>query len=100
MGAPWRADAEVAASAVVARVFEGFLNLRSGWEWQVPLYDDGRGRSVDGCTAWVLDRLREASVVTAPLVGGTVVPDEGGSAYDRLVESPDRFATFLIDWTT
>jgi threonine dehydrogenase-like Zn-dependent dehydrogenase len=96
VGAP---DADVPASAIVARVFEGFLNLRSGWEWQVPLYDDGRGRSVAGCTSWVLDRLLDGSVSTAPLVGGIVTPDEIGSAYARLVDAPGRYATFLIDWT-
>lgn len=97
VGAPWRAEPGVAASAVVARVFERFLNLRSGWEWQVPLY--GEGRSVAGCTSWVLDRLSDGSVVTAPLVSGRVTPAQALQAYRSLDDDPEHNMTYLLDWT-
>jgi 2-desacetyl-2-hydroxyethyl bacteriochlorophyllide A dehydrogenase len=97
VGAPWRAETEVPASSVVAQVFERFLSLRSGWEWQVPLYGD---RSVAGCTNWVLDQLAEGSLTTAPLVSAKVSPDQAGWAYNLLDTEPDRYFTILLDWET
>ena len=97
VGAPWRAEAEVAASTVVARVFERFLSLRSGWEWQAPLYGD---RSVAACTRWALDRLAAGAIATAPLVSGKVSPEEAGSVYRMIDSDPERYVTFLLDWET
>ena len=96
VGAPWRREPEVAASSVVARVFERFLSLRSGWEWQVPLYDGER--SVVGCTRWVLKRLADGSVTPGRLVSGTITPDRAHAAYGVLDSEPDRHLTFLFDW--
>ena len=96
IGAPWRHEPEVAASSVTARVFERFLSLRSGWEWQVPLYDGER--SVAGCTRWVLERLADGSVATGRLVSGTITPDRAHAAYGVLDSEPERHLTFLFDW--
>ncbi len=96
VGAPWQREPEVAASAVVTGVFERFLSLRSGWEWQVPLY--GEERSVAGCTRWVLERLADGSVATGQLVSGTVTPDRAPAAYGLLDSEPERHLTFLFDW--
>jgi 2-desacetyl-2-hydroxyethyl bacteriochlorophyllide A dehydrogenase len=96
VGAPWRPEPEAPASALVARVFERFLALRSGWEWQVPLY--GEGRSVASCTQWVLERLADGSVTTAALTSGTVAPAQARDAYALLDREPERHVTFLIDW--
>jgi threonine dehydrogenase-like Zn-dependent dehydrogenase len=79
----------------VARVFERFLCLRSGWEWQVPLYGD---RSVSACTNWVLDRLADGSLSTEPLISGRVGPDRAGQVYNLLDTEPDQYFTFLLDW--
>ena len=83
------------ASSVVARVFERFLCLRSGWEWQVPLYGD---RSVAGCTSWAMRRLADGSLNAGPLISGRVTPDRVGQAYNLLDSQPDQHFTFLLDW--
>ncbi len=95
VGAPWRAEPDVPASSVVARVFERFLCLRSGWEWQVPLYGD---RSVAGCTNWAMGRIADGSINTGPLISGRVAPGGAGQAYNLLDSQPDQNFTFLLDW--
>jgi 2-desacetyl-2-hydroxyethyl bacteriochlorophyllide A dehydrogenase len=95
VGAPWRAEPEVAATLITGRLFERFVSLRSGWEWQVPLYGD---RSVAACTAWVLDRLADGAIDTAPLTSGTVPPEAAASAYQMLAGDPEHHMTFLLDW--
>src|SRR5579875_695188 len=100
VGAPWTADPEVPASAVLAPVFEKYLNLRSGWEWQIPRYGDGYGRSIVGCTTWILQQLAAGTVTTEPLVTDVVPPSGAAEAYRRLANEPDHAVTFLIDWST
>jgi threonine dehydrogenase-like Zn-dependent dehydrogenase len=95
VGAPWRAEPEVAASLILGPVFERFLSLRSGWEWQVPRYGEG---SVAACTIWVLERLADGSINTVPLASGTLPPDAAASAYQLLASEPERYMTFLFDW--
>ena len=96
VGAPWRLEPEVAASSVVSRVFERFLSLRSGLEWQVPLYGDEL--SVAGCTRWVFEQLVDGSVATGPLVSAIVTPDQAEVAYSMLDDEPEHHFTYLIDW--
>ncbi len=98
VGAPWGAETSVHVNAVMAGVFEKFLAIRSGWEWQWPRYDDRTGRSVESCAQWVLRRLSDNSIVTAPLVTDTIGPDEMPEAYRRLDSHPDENLTFLVDW--
>ena len=77
-------------------MFERFLSLRSGWEWQVPLHGDEL--SVAGCTRWVFEQLADGSVATGPLVSATVTPDQAEGAYRMLDDEPEHHFTFLIDW--
>ncbi len=96
VGAPWLVEPELPASAIVAQVFERFLSLRSGWEWQIPRF--GPGRSIASCTSWVLERLAAGATRTGALTGATLRPDEAADAYERLDREPERFTTFLFDW--
>jgi threonine dehydrogenase-like Zn-dependent dehydrogenase len=98
VGAPWRIEQEVPASAILAPLFEEFLTLRSGWEWQVPRYGDGPARSIASCTRWVLEKLADGSLNTAPLVSATLPATEAPRAYERLDREPEQHLTFLLDW--
>ena len=96
VGAPWIPEAEVAASSIVARVFERFLTLRSGWEWQAPRY--GEGRSIANCTSWIVEELAAGVIKTKPLVSGVIRPEEAQNAYEHIEQDPDRHVTYLFNW--
>jgi|GEM_PF-210055 len=98
IGAPWKVEADVPASALVALIFEKYLSLRSGWEWQLPIYDQRTGRSVEACLKWVLRKLADGFVVTSPLVSGTLRPIDAASAYELLDTNPEENFTFLLNW--
>lgn len=38
VGVPWRKLTDIAAHDVLREVFFGFVHLRSGWEWEVPIH--------------------------------------------------------------
>lgn len=99
VGAAWRHDTAVLATDIVRPVFDTFLTLRSGWEWQLPLYGDGPQDSIGACTDWVLCCLREGSVRADTLITSTITPDEAATAYDRLLDDPGAQLGVVIDWT-
>ncbi|CCN73757.1 zinc-binding dehydrogenase [Vibrio nigripulchritudo] len=37
VGVPWKANTDMLAHAILNEVFFNYVNLRSGWEWEVPL---------------------------------------------------------------
>jgi 2-desacetyl-2-hydroxyethyl bacteriochlorophyllide A dehydrogenase len=99
VGAAWWRDTEVLATDIVRPVFDKFLTLRSGWEWQIPLYADGPQDSIAACTDWVLSCLREGSVSADTLITDTVSPGEVATAYERLLDDPAAHLGVVIDWT-
>lgn len=96
IGAPWRREPEPAASELLAKVFEKFLSVRSGWEWQTPRF--GGRHSIAGCTHWILGLLGRR-LVTDPLITEVIAPGELPAAYERLDKEPEKCLTFLIDWS-
>lgn len=98
VGAPWERDTEIPASALVAKIFEKYLTLRSGWEWQVPLYGTGEELSIASCSRWVLACLGAGSVTVRPLITDIVDPGRVSEAYRHLDEDPERHVGILINW--
>lgn len=41
IGVPWKQLTDIAAHDILKAVFFNFVNLRSGWEWQVPILSRG-----------------------------------------------------------
>jgi len=99
VGAAWWRDTEVLATDIVRPVFDKFLTLRSGWEWQIPLHGEGPQDSIAACTDWVLSCLREGSVSADTLITDTVSPGEVATAYERLLDDPAAHLGVVIDWT-
>jgi len=99
VGAAWRHDTEVLATDIVRPIFDKYLTLRSGWEWQLPLYGDEPGGSIAGCTDWVLSCMREGSLRVDELITDTITPADAATAYRHLLDDPAAHLGVIIDWT-
>ena len=99
VGAAWRHDTEVLATDIVRPVFDKFLMLRSGWEWQLPLYGNEPPGSVAGCTEWALSCIGDGGLRTDVLMTDTVTPSGAAEAYRQLLDDPAAHLGVVIDWT-
>jgi hypothetical protein len=88
----------VVAADVVRPVFRKYLALRSGWEWQIPLYGDGPPGSIAGCTAWILACIRDGALHLEELITDRVSPTEVPVAYADLLQHPAEHMGVVIDW--
>ncbi|WP_104401654.1 zinc-binding dehydrogenase [Vibrio penaeicida] len=41
VGVPWKPNTDILAQSILSEVFFNYVNLRSGWEWEVPLRSKG-----------------------------------------------------------
>ncbi len=98
IGAAWKRDPAVIAADLIRPVFNKYLALRSGWEWQIPLYGNGREGSIALCSAWVLDCIRDGTFRARELITDAIRPDEIGTAYHNLSTEPSRHMGVVIHW--
>ncbi|MDB5077849.1 MAG: dehydrogenase, partial [Chloroflexi bacterium] len=74
IGAAWKRGTAVMAADLVRPIFSKYLALRSGWEWQIPLYGSRPPGSIADCTAWILTCMRDGSLVVDELITDRVSP--------------------------
>ena len=98
VGAAWKRGTTVVAADLVRPVFRKYLALRSGWEWQIPLYGDLPPGSIAGCTAWILACMRDGALHLEELITDRVSPAEVPAAYADLLQHPAEHMGVVIDW--
>lgn len=98
VGAPWEREEDVPATSVLGAVFQGYLSLRSGWEWQLPLEGDGPAGSLGRISDWILSALGQGRVRTEELVTDVVTPEEVPAAYRALATDPEAHLGVLVAW--
>jgi 2-desacetyl-2-hydroxyethyl bacteriochlorophyllide A dehydrogenase len=98
VGAAWKRGTDVVAADVVRPVFIKYLALRSGWEWQVPLYGERPRGSIAGCTDWVLACMRDGTLHIEELITDRVSPAETPAAFADLLANPHAHMGVVIDW--
>jgi threonine dehydrogenase-like Zn-dependent dehydrogenase len=98
IGAAWKRDPSVIAADVVRPVFNKYLALRSGWEWQIPRHGDGPEGSIARSSAWVLDCIHDGTFRARELITDAIRPDEIAAAYNGLLDEPSRHMGVIIHW--
>ena len=84
VGVPWKKQTELSAHAVFREVFHRYVNLRSGWEWELPLHPEAFvGPSTFGNFAGALGWLAEKRIDLSDLYD-TVSPVDAQRVYQDL----------------
>jgi threonine dehydrogenase-like Zn-dependent dehydrogenase len=85
VGVPWRPRSNVTAHELIDAIFQRYVLLRSGWEWELPLHPEPwRTGSIFGnqsqALAWLADGRLRANGLSVP-----VAPDRAQQAYQDLL---------------
>ena len=98
VGAPWARRTERYAHDLLHTVFFNYIDIRSGWEWELPRHtDDFRHRSIFGNFATALTWLVEEKVRVEGL-GLRCDPESAQEAYQSLLHRKCECPTVIFDW--
>jgi threonine dehydrogenase-like Zn-dependent dehydrogenase len=99
VGVPWERRTEIYAHDLLFTVFDKYVVLRSGWEWQIPLHDtEFRGNSIFGDLAAALQWLAQGCITVAGLYD-LAPPREAQRAYQDFRHERAKTLTTVFDWS-
>jgi threonine dehydrogenase-like Zn-dependent dehydrogenase len=99
VAAMWKQRTDLTAYELLHLVFNRYVVLRSGWEWELPLLPtDFRPNSIYGNIAGAMQWLADGRI-TVDGLATTATPREAQQAYQQLLRQPDKSLSVLFDWT-
>lgn len=110
VGVPWRQLTNIAAHDVLREVFFGFVHLRSGWEWEVPIHGrdfvweellegyNNAPQSIFSGFGKALRWLEEGRVNVSDLVTTRPAGDPA-SLYHSIAERQIEEPLIVLDWS-
>jgi len=98
IGAPWRQYTELSAHELVHVIFHGYVHLRSGWEWELPVHaTDFRPHSIMGNLSIALEWLNAGKIPLSGLIR-SFAPQEAQLAYRSLADKAIKELFVQFDW--
>ena len=98
VGAPWSRRTELHAHELLNTIFFNYIDVRSGWEWELPRQpDEFRHRSIFGNFATALNWLAQGKV-RVDGIGLRTRPDGAQAAYQSLLHRKCECPTIIFDW--
>lgn len=99
VAAMWQRRTDLSAFELLNTVFNRYVVLRSGWEWELPLQaTDFRSNSIYGNITGALQWLADGRITTNGLALD-YSPRDAQQAYQQLLHDPARSLSVLFDWT-
>lgn len=99
VAAMWKQRMNLTAFELLNAVFNRYVVLRSGWEWELPLTPtDFRPNSIYGNIAGAMEWLA-AGRVTVNGLATTASPHDAQKVYQQLLHRPGESLTAILDWT-
>lgn len=85
---------------LLGTIFEEYVHIRSGWEWQIPTLDTPFGPNAIALNARAILRwLAQGRLVVEPLRSHILPPANPNDAYQRVVTAKDSTLGVVFDWT-
>ena len=85
---------------LLGTIFEEYVHIRSGWEWQIPTLDTPFGPNAIALNARAILRwLAQGRLVVEPLRSHILSPANPNAAYQRVVTAKDSTLGVVFDWT-
>jgi len=95
---PWRRYTEMYAHTILHAIFHKYIVMRSGWEWELPLYTtDFRTNSVYGNLAGALKWLAEGRIKVVGLAE-LISPEHAQQAYHNLSNKSSEVLSYIFNW--
>jgi len=100
VGVPWKSSAALSASELLQAVFTKYLQIRGGWEWEIPTLPAPFARgSVLQNMQHAMRLLERGQIQAEPLRSHLVPPSEAEAVYNGLLEDKETYHSAVFDWT-
>ncbi|HEV2527420.1 MAG TPA: hypothetical protein VGT61_03085 [Thermomicrobiales bacterium] len=101
VGAQWGEGTQtVDTLRLLGTIFEQYIHIRSGWEWQLPTLDTPFGpSSVAHNARAILEWIADNRLVLDPLISMDADPRDAQATYERIVTDRESVLGVLWDWT-
>ncbi len=100
VAAMWQQRTTLSAFEMLNTIFNRYVTVRSGWEWELPLTPtDFRANSIYGNIVGAMQWLADGRITTDQLAL-TRSPREAQAAYQQLLHDPAKSLSVLFDWTS
>jgi threonine dehydrogenase-like Zn-dependent dehydrogenase len=101
VGTPWGiGNPSIPAQSLLERIFSGYITVRSGWEWQLPVLETTHGPgSIEQNTRHALDLIRKGVLHVQELITHRIAPTAAQSAFDGLDDRKGEYLGVVIEWS-
>lgn len=80
-------------------IFEQYVHIRSGWEWQLPILPNTTSvSSLTHNAGAILGWLEQDRLAVEPLLSHRVQPEHANEVYSEMVANKDRYLGVVFDW--
>ncbi|MBM3216840.1 zinc-binding alcohol dehydrogenase [Candidatus Poribacteria bacterium] len=100
VGVAWKKHGDYTMSDLLQPVFTKYLHVRSGWEWEIPVFPANFARgSVLGNLQHAMSLIARGAVNPAPMRSHVLPPNDAESAYVGLLNEKERYQSVVLDWS-
>ena len=100
VGVPWKGDQSRPMSDLLQAVFTKYLQVRGGWEWEIPHFPAAFARgSIQQNMHHAVNLLARGQIQAAPLRSHVLPPERAGEAYLGLLNDKENYHSVVFDWS-
>ncbi|NKB66217.1 MAG: zinc-binding dehydrogenase [Candidatus Latescibacteria bacterium] len=100
VGVPWKGDQAHPMSDLLQAVFTKYLQVRGGWEWEIPQFPASFSRgSIEQNMQHAVNLFARGQIQAAPLRSHLLKPQRAEEAYMGLLKDKETYHSVVFDWS-